>query len=165
MLKKLGAISGIVMMLLSGCAGLSDVEQRSRLQAIGPNPELSPQDVVRIQMIALEYNNESNSGIEIAYRFASPKNKASVGSLRRYARMLYTEAYRPLLNPKETLYDAAEVSNDRASVRVYLTSESNYQIVYRFFLSNQDSGSCKGCWLTDGVQVESVQETVDLIRI
>lgn len=165
MFKRLGVIGGIALILLTGCAGLIETQRRAGLQTVGPSPRLSPVEVVRIQMTAFAYNDETNSGIEIAYRFASPQNKATIGSVRRFAMMLHSGAYRPMLNPRETMYDDAEISGRRASVRVHLTSEGNYEIVYRFFLSNQETDGCNGCWMTDGVQVESVRQKTDVIRI
>ena len=40
-----------------------------------PEPELKPNDVVRLQLLAMQQNDESNIGIEVTFRFASPANK------------------------------------------------------------------------------------------
>jgi len=44
-----------------------------------PTPALTPAEVVRIQLEALRNNDEQNRGIEVAFRFASPANRAKEG--------------------------------------------------------------------------------------
>ena len=149
---------GILVLVLSGCAGIAEIRRDEFIKTIGPNPGLTPEEVVHIQMTAFEYNDEANAGIEIAYRFASPANKTSVGSLRRYIRLINSMAFRPMLGPKSVMYDEAIVTGDAAKVRIYLTSHSGYEIVYVFTLTNQSSDSCDGCWMTDNVYIERVLE-------
>jgi hypothetical protein len=69
-------------------------------ESIQPSPNLSPVEVVRIQVEALEKNDvpHPNRGIEIAFRFASPENKRATGPLERFIQMVSSPAYRPLLN-------------------------------------------------------------------
>ena len=37
-----------------------------------PEPELKPNDVVRLQLLAMQQNDDSDFGIEVTFRFASP---------------------------------------------------------------------------------------------
>ena len=57
-------------------------------EALAPRPELSPEEVIRIQLEALRHNDEQDRGIEVAFRFASPANRASTGPLPRFIRMI-----------------------------------------------------------------------------
>ena len=49
-------------------------ESLDRLTDRLPTPELSPEEVVQIQMDAFRNNDVEDRGIEIAFRFASPAN-------------------------------------------------------------------------------------------
>ena len=61
-------------------------------QPVGPDPspDLSPEDVVRIQVEALQRNDEPSpdAGIEAAFRFASPSNRRATGPLGRFSEMV-----------------------------------------------------------------------------
>ena len=46
-----------------------------------PEPELTPNDVVRIQLLAMQQNDDNDFGIEVTFRFASPANKKQTGPL------------------------------------------------------------------------------------
>lgn len=51
-----------------------------------PSPDLSPDQVVRIQLDAMARNDEPapDSGIATAFKFASPENQAQTGPLDRF---------------------------------------------------------------------------------
>jgi hypothetical protein len=159
------ALIGMIVVALAGCSGIAEARQRRAMRDLGPSPYLSPNEVVRIQMIAIGLNDGTNAGLEFAYRFASPANRRAIGSFRRFVELFRAAAYRPMLNPKSVLYDEAEVSDRTATVRIYLTSDDGYVVTYLFVLSNQTAEPCNGCWMTDAVQVESVREVerTDLI--
>ena len=55
-----------------------------------PDPSLSPQDVVSIQIEALQNNDTpyEDRGIEITFNFASPTNKRVTGPLERFKVMV-----------------------------------------------------------------------------
>ena len=55
-----------------------------------PDPSLSPQDVVSIQLEALRNNDTpyDNRGIEVTFNFASPANKRITGPIERFAAMV-----------------------------------------------------------------------------
>ena len=151
-------VGGILILFLSGCAGLAESRREEIIRTIGPSPRLSPTEVVHIQMTAFEYNDSANSGIEIAYRFASPRNKSAIGSLRRYIRLINSRAFRPMLGPKSVTYDDAIINGTVATVRIYLTSQDDFEIVYVFTLSSQNGDTCEGCWMTDEFRIERVQQ-------
>lgn len=118
-----------------------------------PQPEISPQEVVNIQLEALQVNDlpYENHGIEIAFRFASPSNKESTGSLPQFIHMVQNETYQSLLNFKRFGLDDPEIRGDKALQKVTLIDENDQPVVYFFKLSKQKEGTYTGCWLTDGV--------------
>lgn len=124
-----------------------------------PSPALSPEQVVRIQLEALRGNDATDRGIAICFRFASPANKLSTGPLSRFARMIKKGAYRLMLEYRHVDYEPIQVLDDVARQRVTLTS-STTAITYVFYLSKQSQSDCDGCWMTDAVSVERVDERV-----
>jgi hypothetical protein len=101
----------------------ADSEQIEWLE-LRPSVEYSPEQVVQFQVEALGQNNEphSNAGIELAYRFASPSNKAAIGSLYRFALVVYNPFYRPLLNHQAANYGTIQIDGNAAVQLVFLTT-------------------------------------------
>lgn len=118
-----------------------------------PSPELSPVDVVRIQVEALKNNDPTDSGIEITFRFASPANKQVTGPLSRFKQLVKNPTYRPMLNHKLAEFGTIHISGDTATQRVTIIERNGQATVYLFTLSQQDLPNCQGCWMTDSVMV------------
>jgi hypothetical protein len=123
-----------------------------------PDPNLSAQDVVRLQLDALQNDDIfAGNGLLIAYRFASPINRRALGSLKRFSQIVYSRFYRPLIG-----FDHATVSalpiGPRKSVaiqRVWIYQRGKIVAIYRFSLSCQIHEPYEGCWLVDEVIRES----------
>lgn len=122
-------------------------------ESLEPKPSMKPQEVVDLQMKAMQKNDYpyENHGIEIAYRFASPENKENTGPIERFTGMVNNEIYRSLLNARQYGLDAIEIEGDIAVQKVTLIDEEDQPVVYFFQLSRQKEGSYKDCWLTDSV--------------
>ena len=117
---------------------------------LAPSPELTPEQVVQIQLNALRHNDSRNRGIEVAFRFASPNNKLQTGPLARFTRMLQQGPYNLMLAYDNAAYDPVEIQEDYARQRVTLIG-SGLVVAYEFYLSRQTEGGCIGCWMTDAV--------------
>ena len=115
-----------------------------------PTPELTPAQVVRIQLNALRHNDAKNRGIEVAFRFASPDNKLTTGPLPRFISMIQQGPYRLMLVYDDVAYHPLEVVENRARQRVTLIG-AGIVVDYEFYLSRQSEGACLGCWMTDAV--------------
>ena len=65
-----------------------------------PSKEITPFDVIKIQLTALQNNNEpyKDAGIKQSWNFAHPRNKEMTGPLPRFKKMLYDENYVILIN-------------------------------------------------------------------
>jgi hypothetical protein len=150
----------ILSMIASGCTlnsfGQADEEQVTVLPT--PSPALSPEQVVRIQLEALQHNDETNKGIEAAFNFASPGNKRSTGPLTRFVKMLKAPPYNAMLNHKSVEFDPIELSGDSATQRVKLIGADGQSTVYIFMLSRQTEAPYQDCWMTDGVVVEPTRD-------
>ncbi len=118
-----------------------------------PKPNLSPAEVVKIQIEALQHNDDDDHGIAVTFRFASPENKQITGPLGRFKQLLKSKGYRSLLNHKSVNYDTMTIEGDTATQRVTVTQNNGKATVYIFTLSKQSGNPCDGCWMTDGVIV------------
>ena len=118
-----------------------------------PSPDLAPAEVVRIQVEALQHNDDPHpdAGIATTFRFASPANQIATGPLGRFAQMVKGPIYGDLLDFAQADFGRIAVDGDRAAQRVTLTHDDGRRAVYVFALSRQDGGPFDGCWMTDGV--------------
>lgn len=132
--------------------GVSMNNYEMQMDAPQPDPKLAPEQVIAIQLEALQKNDAKDSGIRIAFRFASPSNKEMTGPIERFILLVKNPAYSPMLNYKKAERDAIIVSDDVARQRVVLTTENGERAIYIFTLSKQKSGEFKDCWMTDGVE-------------
>ena len=118
-----------------------------------PNPELTADDVVRIQLGALA-NNDSprpDAGIEITFRFASPDNKKVTGPLPRFIELVKNPVYRPMLNHTDAEFGDSVLREGHTLLPVMLTAADGSKAGYVFILGQQDVESCQGCWMTESV--------------
>ena len=132
--------------------------RRSLLQHyfVSPIPELSPDQVVKLQLKALRNNEKlgDDSGIRGCYNFASPANKAYTGPLERFVRMVKNPLYNSLLNHKVAHFEPVVIMGDEAQQRVTLIDMDDQEAVYVFSLSRQYGDGYVGCWMTDSVMKE-----------
>ena len=80
---------------------------------IKPNPNLLPQEVISIQLLALKNNNQpySDAGIEQTWEFAHPSNRKYTGPLFNFKKMMYSNNYSLILNHIE--HNIISVRNDQ----------------------------------------------------
>lgn len=158
---------GLLLLSLTGCSSwledassilLDQTKEDALNDQLQPDSELSPEDVVKIQVEALQHNDSQDRGIELTFRFASPTNKQVTGPLNRFIRLVKDPAYRPMLNHKLAEYDPIKVSGDTATQRVTIIGQDGQAAVYLFELSKQDIASCSGCWMTDSVSLIPTRE-------
>jgi hypothetical protein len=142
-------VYGLVLGIVATTLGF----QTHRLSVPGPSPDLSPRDVVSIQVLALQKYNSPvpNAGIWIAYRFASPANHAVTGPYGRFLRLIKSPSTRPFLHARSVEFRSGLVKGSQAEVNVGLTDGAGRSTEWLFSLSRQMDGQLKGCWLTDGV--------------
>ena len=120
---------------------------------LAPDPTLSPAEVIRIQLEALRNNDEQDRGIAVAFRFASPANRANTGPLARFIPMIKQGPYALMLDFRDAIYGPVETVADRARQRVTLTG-TRETMTYWFYLSRQSEPPYVDCWMTDSVIIE-----------
>jgi hypothetical protein len=118
-----------------------------------PDPALLPQQVITIQLAALQHNDEPepDAGIRTAFRFASPANRALTGPIDRFIALVKDEIYRPMLGFQAVQRGPVIANEEQAYQRVELTAADGSKAVYVFGLSRQTDPPYVGCWMTDSV--------------
>jgi hypothetical protein len=134
-------------LLLPGAAGLAQIAE------LTPSPEITPQEVVQYQVSSLQHNDEPhvNAGIERTYRFASPSNKSQTGPLGRFALMVKSPAYSPMVDNLASSIVGSRIDGDRAKIAIKVTPEKGAPFIYLFVLTRQHGGEFNDCWMTDAV--------------
>jgi hypothetical protein len=125
-----------------------------RIPAKLPSPALSPDEVVRIQVAALQHYNEPtpNAGIWLAFQFASPANRQVTGPYGHFLQLIKSPANAPFLHAQSVRFHPPRQTASQAEEQVDLTDERGTTTEWRFLLSKQRGSSFANCWMTDGVQ-------------
>lgn len=113
-----------------------------------PSPALDPADVVRAQLEALKA--DSDAGIAVVFRFASPTNRSQTGPLERFTQMLRA-GYPELLGHRAAKLSPTVIEGDQAFQGVELTARDGSSHRYVFLLSRQSAVPFQDCWMTDSV--------------
>lgn len=123
---------------------------------VGPRPSLSPKDVVRLQLEAMQNNDANDSGIAMAYRFVSPDFRKQTGTVMRFAAILRTPTYQALLGNRTVEYGPVRVVDEHADQIVLLEDEQGNIDIFLFQLIRLDDGPHVGCWMTNGIHPNSL---------
>ena len=125
----------------------------SDLSRTAPHPSLSPLDVVKIVMNALQKNDESskNHGITVTFNFASPANKNVTGPIERFVNMVTGPVYGKMVDHLGAVYEKIKIKGDSASIDVIIKVGSGRFVGFRFLLTKQRDNEFDGAWMTDSV--------------
>lgn len=117
-----------------------------------PNPKLSPLEVVKIQLDALQNNDlmPNDEGIRFAFSYASPVNREALGSLEEFIKLLKHEVYRQIIGFERAELDIMYVEGLTARQDVHLLRQDDI-VSFFFMLSRQQREPFNGCWMTDAV--------------
>ena len=120
---------------------------------IMPDPGIEPAEVVAIQMMALQNNDrvEDDLGILHTSTIAHPDNKAVTGPYRRFAGMIKTPTYAPMINHLN--HRILDQQQDNGQVEFLVEMESQDNQLYRFVwvVKQVMGGSLDKCWMTSAV--------------
>lgn len=120
---------------------------------LAPRANLSPEQVITIQLEALRHNDTptKDSGITTAFAFASPGNREATGPLARFIELVKSPQYKPMLNYRSVERGEMTTHGGIAHQRVTTIDAQGKRAVFVFIVSRHADGACKDCWLTDGV--------------
>lgn len=158
-----GSITTFLLMVMVGCGAteVAEVEMPTSVptptldEYDGPSPELSPAEVVKIQVEALQKNDAADNGIARTFAFASPENKSATGPLPRFILLLNNPLYKGMLNHAEAIYGTMELHGEVAKQPVTIIDAAGNEATYMFTLSKQVHPAYKDAWMTDSVLIIS----------
>lgn len=134
------------MALVSIAAGDPDI------LSVAPSKQMSPPEVVRLQLLALGQNRAlgDDRGIAVTWRFASPANKAMTGPLERFRSMLKI-GYPAMLDHRRVQLGDIDMTAVEARQLVLVEAADGRVHAYMWILGLQEDGANRGCWMTDAV--------------
>ena len=144
---------GLCLLVVCSTMGIAFAEDRKPAPPPpAPTPQLTPSQVVKVVMAALQANDATDSGIRVTFSFASPGNQQVTGPVDRFIPMVKGPAYAPMLNHKTATVREVTLKDDQAAELVTVIDAAGHAAYYVFQLSKQhEAGPLKDCWMTDGV--------------
>ena len=143
MLRSSLALSILILVALPALArGLLD-----------PDPNLTPERVLEIQLQSLQRNDvpAPDAGIAQTWAFAHPDNKRVTGPLERFAAMIKGPSFRMLLGHREHTIQTVVQTGSYALFAVTIVTAADRRVSYRWELSKVRSGAFAGSWMTVAV--------------
>lgn len=117
-------------------------------------PKMNASDIITLQMNALQMNSKQDSGIKLAYKYASLDNKLSTGPYPKFNQMVKNNMYKHLLKCKKWSFvknTIQKVKDEKYSRMVKVkSSHDDKEYTYRFSLSRQIPSLF---WRTDSVEL------------
>ena len=123
-------------------------------EIIKANPNLSPTDVLKIQLNSLKINDNPypDAGIDQTWELAHPNNKKFTGPLSRFKIMIYSDGYKILLNHNSHEIEILLESDSIYIFKVQIKTKDNEIYFYEWQISKvKYENPLKGCWLTTAV--------------
>jgi hypothetical protein len=122
--------------------------------AIKPAENLTPYDVVKIQLNALKNNDSSkDQGIKQVWIFAHPNNKKATGPYERFRIMIYGKQYNILLNHSSHKINLIMNGDEKNIYRIEILAKNKQLFFYEWHVEKGNDENCKNCWFTSAVSV------------
>ncbi len=122
-------------------------------EPLGPDPALSPEDVVQIQLEALQRNDipTQDAGIRQAWMLAHPDNRRVTGPLPRFERMIKGAAYRPLIGHAAHDIERLGTTEEQVTFKVTIQTPEGDVLEYLWAVGRVNDGAAKDAWMTTAV--------------
>ena len=119
-----------------------------------PNILIVPEEVVKIQLSALQNNNMpyEDAGIEQTWEFAHPSNRVFTGPLERFKSMMYSPSYSIMLDHETDEIIKVKLEANTAYFFIELTDKQGDLFGFEWILKKVTNvGIYKDCWMTTSV--------------
>ena len=119
-----------------------------------PNILIVPEEVVKIQLSALQNNNipYEDAGIEQTWEFAHPSNRVFTGPLERFKSMMYSPSYSIMLDHETHEIITIKLETNTAYFFIELTDKQGDLFGFEWILKKVNNvGIYKDCWMTTSV--------------
>ena len=125
-----------------------------KAELLKPNPSLEPEDVISIQLSALQKNSIpfKNAGITQTWEFAHPSNRHYTGPLEKFILMMYSPSYNIMLDHQFHKIIPVSKEADIAFFFIELIDKPGNKFGFQWTLQKVlTEGDYKNCWMTVGV--------------
>ena len=118
---------------------------------INPSKNITPKEVVEIQLNGLKQNDVEykDRGIEQTWTFAHPNNKRVTGPLGNFKRMIKGASYKMMINHLSHTITELGSSDKWAQFEVIILDKDKIYHKFNWQVEKYtDEGVLKDCWLT-----------------
>ena len=125
-----------------------------KAELLKPNPSIKPEEVISIQLLALQNNSVpfNNAGITQTWEFAHPSNRQNTGPLEKFILMMYSPSYIIMLEHQLHKIIPVSQEDDIAFFFIELTDKPGNKFGFQWTLQKVlTEGNYKNCWMTVGV--------------
>ncbi len=133
-------------------------------QYSSPSPELSPANVVDIQLNALKHNNAEDSGIAVAFKFASNAIKKTPAAFSSFAAVIKSSQYESLMHFSSFRKMPLRYHYKAAIQLVEVEEPGGERSVYMFVLKRSNEDPTKGCWLLESLRKVDEEPNYPLVQ-
>ena len=144
----------VLLRIVAAIAGLALISFSARAaDLVVPDPSIAPEEVVAIQMKALQFNDnpKPDFGIAQTWNFAHPRNRAMTGPLPRFAGMLKGPAYGQMLNHASHRIVPVPGDGDRVNFDVFMETSRGNVLFFNWAVELVKGGEFDNCWMTVAV--------------
>ena len=123
-------------------------------ELLKPHTNLLPEEVISIQLTALQNNNYPyiNFGIEQTWELAHPSNRQYTGSLSNFIKMMYSDSYFIMINHKKHNINLVEQGANISFFLVELVDKTDNKFKFQWIVEKVlIDGELKNCWMTTSV--------------
>ena len=123
-------------------------------ELLKPNPSIKPEEVISIQLLALQNNSVpfNNAGITQTWEFAHPSNRQYTGPLEKFILMMYSPSYIIMLEHQFHKIIPVLQEDDIAFFFIELTDKPGNKFGFQWTLQKVlTEGNYINCWMTVGV--------------
>ena len=123
-------------------------------ELLKPNPSIKPEEVISIQLLALQNNSVpfNNAGITQTWEFAHPSNRQYTGPLEKFILMMNSPSYIIMLEHQFHKIIPVSQENDIAFFFIELTDKPGNKFGFQWTLEKVSlEGNYLNCWMTIGV--------------
>ena len=125
-----------------------------KAELLKPNPSIKPEEVISIQLLALQNNSVpfNNAGITQTWEFAHPSNRQYTGPLEKFILMMYSPSYIIMLEHQFHKIIPVSQEDDIAFFFIELTDKPGNKFGFQWTLQKVlTEGNYINCWMTVGV--------------
>ena len=119
-----------------------------------PSPLLKPDQVIAIQLSALNNNDNpyKNYGIEQTWEFAHPENRKFTGPLENFIKMMYSATYIKVINHKKHKINLIQTTDQIGFFFIEIIDKDGKQLGFNWIVEKVlIKGEFYNCWMTPSV--------------